>query len=558
MIGVHTAENTIDLTGVDTGAENVAQFILTRVDPGSYHTLVDADSTVRLAPYVCEVWGITSLNNHALHLSFAVEESKWLTIPQPRRETMVIRGAHEASAMADWLLENYGIVVPARWLTADEAKARVPGFVRHSTTDPDRRTDPGADFDADLFMTTYAALRSATPAPAPTPTPVPTPTPTPPASYLPLPLSGNFDTPTVTELQRALERAGYYLKGVDGAMGQYSWKGYQQFLTAQGFYSGLIDGDFGELSTKAEQGWLSFAGFNPGPVDGVRGRRTVSALQAALNAGVLKREISPVATWANPAEGRITSGYKTPTRPTHMGIDIAPVPAGSTGRPIYAVASGVVETTRSDSYAGDKRPGVLKGHTGNGVLVSHAGNVKTYYGHMSAIYVKAGQKIKAGQKLGTMGNTGNSTGVHLHLGVLVNGEFSNPYSFMKSKGVSLGVGSGGGSAPSQVDTYLPLTVDGVDGSHTITERQRALARGGFYKGQIDGANGPQTRTAYQAFLKARGFYTGELDGDFGEFSRKAEQRWLQSRGLYSGLIDGVRGIMTVKGLQTALNKGLLT
>lgn len=88
---------------------------------------------------------------------------------------------------------------------------------------------------------------------------------------------------------------------------------------------------------------------------------------------------------------------------SHKGIDLANV----TGTPIYAVADGVVVA------AGDS-PWDSKGSYGLEVAISHGGGDYTNYAHLSKICVKLNAKVKAGDKIGEMGSTGNSTGPHLH------------------------------------------------------------------------------------------------------------------------------------------------
>ena len=99
------------------------------------------------------------------------------------------------------------------------------------------------------------------------------------------------------------------------------------------------------------------------------------------------------------------------TRKFHKGEDI-PAP---TGTPIVAAASGTVTTA-----------GWVSGY-GNYTVINHG--VMTAYGHQSAIHVSVGQRVTAGQTIGLVGSTGNSTGPHLHFEVYVNGSTQNPMSY---------------------------------------------------------------------------------------------------------------------------------
>lgn len=102
-----------------------------------------------------------------------------------------------------------------------------------------------------------------------------------------------------------------------------------------------------------------------------------------------------------PAAGGFSSGFNDPSRGHHAGLDIA----ASGTVPIIAAADGVViRSDMSSSY-------------GNVVYLSHRMNGKTYttvYAHMSSRSVSVGQTVTQGQQLGFMGNTGQSTGQHLH------------------------------------------------------------------------------------------------------------------------------------------------
>ena len=64
------------------------------------------------------------------------------------------------------------------------------------------------------------------------------------------------------------------------------------------------------------------------------------------------------------------------------------------------------------------------------VVISHSNEVETYYGHCSKLYVTAGQKVNQGDVIAAVGNTGNSTGPHLHLEIRVNGVAYNPQNYL--------------------------------------------------------------------------------------------------------------------------------
>ncbi|MCB2120134.1 MAG: peptidoglycan DD-metalloendopeptidase family protein [Rhodobacteraceae bacterium] len=113
---------------------------------------------------------------------------------------------------------------------------------------------------------------------------------------------------------------------------------------------------------------------------------------------------------------RYTSPFGRRWGRMHEGVDLA----GAHGSPIYATADGVVV------HAGPEN--------GYGQLVSirHDFGLETRYGHLSAINVTVGQKVSRGDKIGAMGNTGRSTGTHLHYEVRVNGAAKNPMIYIKA------------------------------------------------------------------------------------------------------------------------------
>ena len=113
---------------------------------------------------------------------------------------------------------------------------------------------------------------------------------------------------------------------------------------------------------------------------------------------------------------RFTSGFGPRWGRQHQGLDLA----GPVGTPIFSTADGVV------TYAGWQR-----GY-GNLIKIQHELGTETRYGHLSKIRVKVGQKVSRNSLIGDMGNTGRSTGPHLHYEVRVDGKAVNPMSFIKA------------------------------------------------------------------------------------------------------------------------------
>ena len=100
----------------------------------------------------------------------------------------------------------------------------------------------------------------------------------------------------------------------------------------------------------------------------------------------------------------IIGGVKTQGIHGHNGVDIgAPV-----GSPILAAAEGVVLAAKPSGY---------NGGYGKMVIISHPNGTQTVYGHLSSVYVTTGQSVSKGEQIGESGNTGRSTGPHLHFEV---------------------------------------------------------------------------------------------------------------------------------------------
>lgn len=149
---IHTAENTPDWVGNDTGAENIASFISNRTDYGSYHTICDSDSIVDLVPPWLQAYGDgTGSNPYAIHISGATQAAKWNAAPQEWREEVATNMGVAAGRKAIWLKKYKGIDVPARRITKEQSDNRARGFITHAERDPERRTDPGKDFPWNFF-----------------------------------------------------------------------------------------------------------------------------------------------------------------------------------------------------------------------------------------------------------------------------------------------------------------------------------------------------------------------------------------------------------------------
>jgi murein DD-endopeptidase MepM/ murein hydrolase activator NlpD len=104
----------------------------------------------------------------------------------------------------------------------------------------------------------------------------------------------------------------------------------------------------------------------------------------------------------------MTGGYWSSG--VHTGLDFA----GPVGTPIMAAASGTVV---SSGY---------EGAYGNQVIIEHGDGYQTTYSHLSGIGVSVGDTVSTGDRIGTRGSTGNSTGAHLHFEVTKDGKFVDP------------------------------------------------------------------------------------------------------------------------------------
>ena len=125
--------------------------------------------------------------------------------------------------------------------------------------------------------------------------------------------------------------------------------------------------------------------------------------------------------WPAPSCHSVSSPYGWRSSGWHNGIDLVKYGGGALGTPVIAAKSGRVEVVQRSNSG-----------YGNMVLINHGDGYKTRYAHMvkGSMTVSVGDYVEAGQTIGKVGSTGNSTGPHLHFEVIVNGETQNPKNYI--------------------------------------------------------------------------------------------------------------------------------
>lgn len=146
-------------------------------------------------------------------------------------------------------------------------------------------------------------------------------------------------------------------------------------------------------------------------------RESQEEIQGILND---QRSLLAAKPSAWPVKGWLTSTFgmrRDPfngKRKMHEGLDIA----ARTGTAVIATADGIVSSVKTE-------PGY-----GKVVTVDHGYGYRTIYGHNSRIYVKVGQRVRRGDRIAAVGNTGRSTGSHVHYEVRLNGVPVNPHKYL--------------------------------------------------------------------------------------------------------------------------------
>jgi len=141
----------------------------------------------------------------------------------------------------------------------------------------------------------------------------------------------------------------------------------------------------------------------------------------------------------------VGSGFRTKSRPRHQGVDLII----SKGNPVRSVASGVVSRIKCDETFSGRKDCDVDGYPGKGgcgwmLEIRHPGKIMTRYCHLlRRPNLQVGDKVAAGQVVATSGNSGNSSGDHLHFEVHLNNDRSSasavdPVEFMAEQGSPLG------------------------------------------------------------------------------------------------------------------------
>jgi len=134
----------------------------------------------------------------------------------------------------------------------------------------------------------------------------------------------------------------------------------------------------------------------------------------SLSRSIITKKVDLGMSLVKPVSGIVTSRFGARWGSTHTGTDIG----APTGTPIKAVAGGTV------IFSG------WKGTLGKFIVVEHGNGIQSYYAHCSTLLVSKGDTVTAGQQIAKVGNTGRSTGPHLHFEIRKNGAAVNPQSYI--------------------------------------------------------------------------------------------------------------------------------
>ncbi len=154
--------------------------------------------------------------------------------------------------------------------------------------------------------------------------------------------------------------------------------------------------------------------------------RSATGLPARRALPRVDRNKTVLGTWVRPSSGVMSTCFCVRWGVFHNGVDLA----ASLGSPIVAAGDGVV--LEAGPTAG----------FGHWILIQHSNGDVSLYGHMYSVLVTAGQHVRAGQHIADVGADGESTGPHLHFGVMHSakgGPYLDPAPWLKARGVDVGV-----------------------------------------------------------------------------------------------------------------------
>ena len=270
-------------------------------------------------------------------------------------------------------------------------------------------------------------------------------------------------------LQVALKALHRYHGSIDGVAGPQTHRAVRAFQRAHHL---AVDGVAGprtrhalgrrgrprlgsRIMHKGQRGWdvaglqflLRYRGFSPGSVDGGFGPATLHALRhhSTRRSGgghpASQGAPSGPVRFLRPVSGAIGDGFGYPGGRRHDGVDF-PEPYGTA---VGAAGRGTV------NFAGWNSGGY-----GNLIVIDHRLGYQTWYAHLSAFSVHAGEHVAGGVRIGRVGSTGHSTGPHLHFEVRHNGVPVNPVPYLLSR-TSLGKRLFGQSVGHCMDRDAPGT-----------------------------------------------------------------------------------------------------
>ena len=272
--------------------------------------------------------------------------------------------------------------------------------------------------------------------------------------------------------------------------------------------------------------------------------------------------------WPVPASSMITGCYGLDGSRQHTGIDIS----APQGTPVVALAAGVVTKVYTEcSHNYSKTTRCCDSGYGNYVQITHTAtidgkSVVSLYHHFTSVSVSAGQRITAGQTLGTIGCTGISTGNHLDLKLLIGGDYADPGYYLRLPGDLVAAGTTASTCCGKYVTRIKAVYAGEPSSAapavipppaaaapatttapTATQKATSAAATTAPKSLSMGSSGNAVKQL-QLQLNKLG-YGLTADGSFGNKTRMAVVDFQTRRDLVT---DGVAGPTTQHALTTLL------